>query len=97
MVCVRSKKSIIARRRLKFSRILCNNDLKGNVQPAAGGKSLKIQCAIRKIRSFGLNCLLNFCIDYFSHFSKGGANNYRRGVNFLRGCKFLSGGCAPPY
>ena len=38
--------------------------IKRVVQLAAGGKSLKIHCVIRKMRRFGLNCLFYFCIDY---------------------------------
>ena len=48
------------------------------------------------MRSFGLNCLFYFCIDYFYTFP-GGANNYRGGATFSGGCKFLSGGAHPPH
>ena len=66
--------------------------IKRVVQPAAGGESFKIQCAIRKMRSIGLNCLFYFCIDYFLHFSRGGANNYRGGATFSGGVQLSQGG-----
>ena len=50
-------------------------------QPAAGGKSLEIQCATRKMRSFELNCLFYFCIDYFLHFLRGVQISLRGGVH----------------
>ena len=56
--------------------------IKRVVQPAA----------IRKMRSFGLNCLFYFCIAYFLHFSRGvqiitGVQLSQGGANFSQGVR----------
>ena len=88
MVCAHKKRSIFQ----EYYAIM----IKRVVQPAAGEKSLKIQCAIRKMRSFGPNCLFYFCIDYFLHFSRRGADNYR-GCNFLRRVQISLRGVRTPH